>query len=178
MQHLLGMAKFVTRIPVRFADIDHAGIVYYPRFYHYFHVAFEEMFRARMGPRGYRDLLSVRQIGFPAVSSKCTYLAPLRFGDEVDIGLWTQRVGDKSVTFGYEALIVPSPQVRSRSDVTSDAEPGKQANSADPVRSATAEIVTAVVDLAKFSAISIPEDLRRLFLELSCETQVKTISRD
>ena len=35
--------EFAT--PVRFADVDHAGIVYYPRFFHYFHMAFEELFR-------------------------------------------------------------------------------------------------------------------------------------
>ena len=26
-----------------FDDVDHAGIVYYPRFFHYFHLAFEEL---------------------------------------------------------------------------------------------------------------------------------------
>ena len=28
---------FRTSIKVRFGDVDHAGIVYYPRFYIYFH---------------------------------------------------------------------------------------------------------------------------------------------
>ena len=43
------MPPFVFALPVRFADVDHAGIVYYPRFFHYFHVAFEELWRARIG---------------------------------------------------------------------------------------------------------------------------------
>ena len=51
------MPPFVHRLPVRFADIDHAGIVYYPRFFHFFHVAFEELWRARIGPRAYSELI-------------------------------------------------------------------------------------------------------------------------
>ena len=51
------MPPFVFSTPVRFADVDHAGIVYYPRFFHYFHLAFEELFRSRMGPRAYVELL-------------------------------------------------------------------------------------------------------------------------
>ena len=39
---------FVYATPVRFADVDHAGIVYYPRFFHLFHLAFEELWRARV----------------------------------------------------------------------------------------------------------------------------------
>ncbi len=35
---------FHTRIKVRFGDEDHAGIVYFPRFLHFFHCAFEDFF--------------------------------------------------------------------------------------------------------------------------------------
>ena len=35
---------FRTQVPVRFGDVDHAGIVYYPRFFIYFHEAFEDFF--------------------------------------------------------------------------------------------------------------------------------------
>ena len=34
---------FRTPIKVCFGDIDNAGIVYYPRFMHYFHLAIEDM---------------------------------------------------------------------------------------------------------------------------------------
>ncbi len=40
---------FRSLLKVRFGDIDHAGIVYYPRFLHYFHVALEEFFGSRVG---------------------------------------------------------------------------------------------------------------------------------
>ena len=40
---------FSTRITVRFGDADPAGLVYYPTFFHYFHIAMEEFFAARCG---------------------------------------------------------------------------------------------------------------------------------
>lgn len=144
------MPPFVARLPVRFADVDHAGIVYYPVFFHYFHVAFEEMFRERMGIRAYVELLDDRRIGFPAVSSKASYQVPLRFGDEVEIAVSVTRLGTKSITFHYLAR-----------------------RAADAVTSADGEIVCAVVDLESFRAIPIPDDLREFFLEISETSQVK-----
>ena len=55
------MPAFVHSTPVRFADVDHAGIVYYPRFFHFFHLAFEELWRARLGARAYVELLEDRK---------------------------------------------------------------------------------------------------------------------
>ena len=72
---------FTYTTPVRFADVDHAGIVYYPRFFHFFHLAFEELWRARMGARAYSELLDSERIGFPAVRAECEFRAPLRFGE-------------------------------------------------------------------------------------------------
>jgi 4-hydroxybenzoyl-CoA thioesterase len=140
------MPPFVHRMPVRFADVDHAGIVYYPRFFHYFHLAFEELIRARLGQRAYLALLDERKIGFPAVRAACDYRAPLRFGDDVAIELSITRLGGRSITFGYRA-------VRLR-----DGEP--------EVPCADGEVIVAVTDLAAFRAVPLPPDLRSLFLEL------------
>lgn len=144
------MPPFRARIPVRFADVDHAGIVYYPVFFHYFHVTFEEMFRERMGARAYVELLDERKIGFPAVSSRATYSAPLRFGDEVEVEMSITRLGTKSITFAYRAT-----------------------RAGDRVLAAEGEVVCAVVDLSAFQAVAIPDDLRTFFLEISETGQVK-----
>jgi 4-hydroxybenzoyl-CoA thioesterase len=141
------MPPYVHRAPVRFADVDHAGIVYYPRFFDYFHVAFEELFRDRLGPVGYRQLLDERRIGFPAVRATCEYRAPLRFGDDVEISVAVSRIGERSVSFRYHAV-------------------RRRAGEPD-VASAEGEVVVAVVDLDAFRALALPEDLRRLFLELT-----------
>ena len=90
------MTPFVFTVPVRFADVDHAGIVYYPRFFHYFHLAFEELFRQRIGGRAYVDLLDKDRVGFPAVRAEAEYRAPLKFGDTAEIELTVERLGKTS----------------------------------------------------------------------------------
>jgi len=132
---------FTYSLPVRFGDVDHAGIVYYPRFFHFFHVAFEELWRARMGAHAYRDLLDQERVGFPAVRAECDFHAPLRFGDTADVELSISRLGDKSIEFRY--------RVRKEN-----------------VLCAEGRVTCAVVDLAKFRAIPVPEHIRALLSDL------------
>jgi 4-hydroxybenzoyl-CoA thioesterase len=139
------VAPFSVTFPVRFADVDHAGIVYYPRFHHYFHIAFEEFFRQRVGPAAYMEILDRRRIGFPAVHSSCDYRAPLRFGDLVRIDMDIEQLGGKSIRFRYRAL-------------RAEGDSGQLV--------AEGVVVVAVTNLAEFRAIEIPDDLRQLFLEL------------
>lgn len=140
------MAAFVHSFAVRFSDVDHAKIVYYPVFFHYFHVAFEELFRQRMGAQAYLDLLDKEHIGFPAVHSECDYRAPLRFADQAETAITLKRLGNKSVTLDYR---VSSVQDSSRT------------------LAAEGSVTCAVTDLVRFQAVEIPEQLRALFLELS-----------
>jgi 4-hydroxybenzoyl-CoA thioesterase len=133
--------KFHYSTPVRFADVDHAGIVYYPRFFHYFHVAFEELWRARMGAHAYRDLLDKQRFGFPAVRAECDFRAPLRFGDTADIALSIARLGEKSIEFRYTVA---------NGDISC----------------AEGRVTCAVVDLDKFRAIALPDPVRTLLADL------------
>ena len=138
---------FVYAEPVRFADIDHAGIVYYPRYFHYFHLAFEELWRARVGPRAYVELLDRDRVGFPAVRASCDYLAPLRFGDTVEIEVSVTKLGGKSIAFRYRVF---------------------RAAEGDRPRtpSANGEVVCAVVDLARFVAMPVPARVVALLSDL------------
>jgi 4-hydroxybenzoyl-CoA thioesterase len=138
---------FVFTTPVRFADVDHAGIVYYPRFFHYFHLAFEELFRVRLGARAYVKLLDEDKIGFPAVRAEAAYQAPLSFGDTAEIELTVERLGRSSITFAYK--------------VWRAAEPDRER-----VQSATGTVVTAVVDLSVFKAVPVPERITALLADL------------
>lgn len=139
--------SFVYSTPVRFADVDHAGIVYYPRFFHFFHLCFEELWRARMGPRAYVELLDRDHVGFPAVRAECDFKAPLRFGDTMEIELSIARLGGKSITFRY--------RVYRAADATHARE-----------LAAEGSVVTAIVDLARFVAVPVPERVRTMLADL------------
>ena len=130
---------FHVAVKVRFSDVDNAGIVYYPRFFHYFHVAFEELFSEKFGIP-YVDVLNVEKVGFPAVHVENDFKAPLRFGDIADVEIGVERIGEKSVTFTYALARGKGGPICARAKVT-----------------------VATVDMNDFRAIPIPEKYRRLF---------------
>lgn len=143
------MPPFTYVTPVRFADVDHAGIVYYPRFFHLFHLAFEELFRQRIGGRAYVDLLDRDRVGFPAVRAEAEFKAPLRFGDTAEIELTVARLGTKSITFRYRIW--------------------RAAEDAPPVPrtlAAEGQVVCAVTDLSRFTAIEVPGRIAALVADL------------
>jgi 4-hydroxybenzoyl-CoA thioesterase len=94
---------FRTPLHVRFGDLDPAGIVYYPRFMHFCHVAMEEFFERAVGT-GYPQLLSEHRIGFPVVHLETDYRRPLRYGDDLEIEVTLPRIGGSSVEWHYRFL--------------------------------------------------------------------------
>jgi 4-hydroxybenzoyl-CoA thioesterase len=129
---------FRTQLKVRFGDEDHARIVYFPRFFHFFHVAFEDFFEAEIHP--YRDSLDA-QVGWPAVHAEADFIQQVRFGDVLEIGVGVERVGKSSATFLYEGHKVGTqdgPAVRGK-------------------------IVVACIDMNTMRAQPIPERYRTVF---------------
>lgn len=85
--------------PVRFEEVDAAGIVFFARYLSYAHDAMEHFFGGIEG--GYVDLITRRKIGFPAVNVTCDYHAPLRYGDVAIIAIDVAKIGTTSCTFRY-----------------------------------------------------------------------------
>ena len=172
--------SFAFTTPVRFSDVDHAGIVYYPRFFHFFHLAFEELWRARIGPRAYSELIDRDKVGFPAVRAECEFKAPLRFGDSAEIEVTVGKLGAKSITFRYR--IFRSAEGETTPQVTEDHSLGSRSplppatqralgdspRLADRERTLCAEgtVICAVVDLARFVAMPVPERVVKMLSDL------------
>ncbi|MCP4352861.1 MAG: acyl-CoA thioesterase [Desulfobacterales bacterium] len=91
---------FRAHLKVCFSDIDHAGIVYYPRFLHYFHVALEDFFSSEL-EIDYATVLNEHRLGFPTVHLETDFRQPLRYGDHLDVEVRVLNVGSTSVTWGY-----------------------------------------------------------------------------
>lgn len=107
-----------TTIQVRFGDVDKAGIVYYPRIFHYLHIAQEDFFAGYVGV-AYDRLIADERIGFPTVSDSTDFLKALKYGDTLEIAVHVSRVGRSSATFefrvyreGSDELLVRSSQVK------------------------------------------------------------------
>jgi 4-hydroxybenzoyl-CoA thioesterase len=91
---------YINEQQIRFDDVDGAGIVYYPRFFHFCHKAFEDFFN--QGPFSYPELICQRKIGFPTVHIEADFKKPLFYGDRISISLSLQKIGNASVSTKYE----------------------------------------------------------------------------
>jgi len=92
-----------SQLKIRFGDIDRAGIVYYPRFLHYFHVALEEFFADRLGIE-YHTFIDTHRIGLPTVHLETDFSRPFNYGDVIEVEVKILNVGRSSLTFGYRVF--------------------------------------------------------------------------
>jgi len=90
---------FVHTTPVRFAHVDAAGIVFYPRFFEMLNAAVEDWFAA-LG-RDFRSLHLGDRIGTPTVRLEADFVAPAMLGDMLAISLTPVRVGTSSCTYRF-----------------------------------------------------------------------------
>lgn len=130
---------YKAKMKVRFSDVDNAGIVYYPRFFHYFHVAFEEFFSDELSTP-YPEVLQKDRVGFPVVNVSADFHVPITFGDNIEIEVLVDRIGTKSARFAYLLRKVGDDTVR-----------------------AEAKITVACIDMETFKAEPIPPKYRKLF---------------
>lgn len=110
--------SYTAKVKVRFGDIDHAGIAYYPRLYHHLHIAWEEFFEEYAGIP-YHKVLDEERIGFPTVKVETDFLRPVRYGDTLEIRIDFPRIGRSSVQVLYTVARTgdPSPCFISRQTV-------------------------------------------------------------
>ncbi|MEM9011685.1 MAG: thioesterase family protein [Pseudomonadota bacterium] len=100
---------FRTQIPVRFADCDPAGIVFFPRYYEMANAVVEDWFA---GPLGYDfNRLHVQEdLAVPAVHMEATFHAPSRIGDLLEFSLKLLRLGQSSFTHEVQAVYGGEPR--------------------------------------------------------------------
>ena len=100
-ESVFGTAKsFVYEMQVPFGDCDPAGIVYFPRFFDYFHRTMEQWFEGALGI-AYYEVVREQKIGFPTVHTEADFRIPSQFGDRLQIELTVSRLGKKSFTLAY-----------------------------------------------------------------------------
>jgi YbgC/YbaW family acyl-CoA thioester hydrolase len=130
---------FTSLLKIRFDDVDGAGIVYYPQFFHLCHKAFEDFFDDAASV-SYPQLINERRRGFPTVAIQSDFSAPLRYGDIAMVKLEIEKIGRSSATFSYE--------IRRKQD-------SKLCFSA--------RITKVYMDLESDSVLPIPDDIRSLW---------------
>ena len=104
---------FTTHVQVRFADVDGAGIVFYPRYFEMLNGAVEDWF-ADMGC-DFRTMHLVRGMGVPTVKLECEFRAPSELGDILSISITPTHLGRSSCTLAYDISVAGEQRLRATS---------------------------------------------------------------
>lgn len=87
--------SFETGVKVRFADVDPAGIVFYPRYFEMLNGAVEDWFAQDLG-LDFRTMHLEQHIGVPTVKLDVHFLSPSELGDELAIRITPREIGRSS----------------------------------------------------------------------------------
>lgn len=87
--------KFVTQCKVRFAHVDAAGIVFYPRYLEMLNGAIEDWFAQALGC-DFAAMHLREHMGVPTVKLDVEFFSPSRLGDELDLTVIPQHIGRSS----------------------------------------------------------------------------------
>ena len=130
--------SFRTTVPVRFQDVDLAGVLFFGRIFDYCHQAYEE-FVVSSGADPARYFAGDAYL-VPIVHAEADYRSPIRHGEPVTITIDVTRVGRASVALRYR---VTGTKEDLRVEVAT---------------------IHAFVERQAMKPTSIPEQLRQFFL--------------
>jgi len=122
---------------VRYNETDQQGVVFFGNYAIYYDTTLSEFLR--WSGHDYKNQERDTGTDFHIVKSTIEYLAPLRYDDEIEVGVRIGRLGEKSLT--WRAAIF----VKDRTDPIS-----------------TAEIIWVNADQSNNTSAAIPGDLRAL----------------
>ena len=95
------MIEHTIRIPVRWSDVDPAGIAYYPRFFAWYDLGSEALFEAIGLP--WPVLFPEHDImGVPILESGSRFTSPVRFGDVMTLRSMVAWVKTKTFRMEHE----------------------------------------------------------------------------
>jgi 1,4-dihydroxy-2-naphthoyl-CoA hydrolase len=136
--------RFVQHLSVPFHHIDAAGIVFYARVLEWFH----DLYVAALAAADHDLPSAIRERRWmaPLVHAAADYLAPLRFGDPITVGLVGADVTESRVSLGYRVTTTAADR---------------------QIVAAVGTTVHVFVDPETFARTSMPADLRTWFETLN-----------
>jgi 4-hydroxybenzoyl-CoA thioesterase len=132
--------SFTRAYKIRFDDVDGAGILYYPRYFHLCHQALEDSFDRAGAPLSYPELIHDRRLGVPTVAIESNFASPLEYGDTAIVSMNGEKIGTSSVVLGF-----------------------KMNRETDGAECFTARITVVLTDLDTRKSTPLPDDLRSFF---------------
>jgi len=128
---------FEARIQTYWADVDAAGIVYYPHFFRFVEQAEEELFRH--AGKEQLPVLEQHQIWMPRVEAFSKFSKPIRRGAAIRVRLSPRLIGEKTIRYDFEIVDDKGTE-----------------------RLAAGYVTVVCVDAIRFKSIPIPDEIRTI----------------
>lgn len=88
---------------IRFQDVDGAAIVFYSRFFEYFHDGYAAFLRHH--GISLADVVRSGEWLAPLTHAEAEYVSPLKFGDSAVVEIVRARLGNSSLRVGYRIVM-------------------------------------------------------------------------
>ncbi len=108
------LAPFTLGLPVRFTHTDPAGYVFFPRYFEMLQAVVEEWFTQALGLK-YADFILNRRLGLPTAHTECTFEAPCRLGEALEITLYLEHIGCSSLRARFVGRVAGEQRLVARS---------------------------------------------------------------
>lgn len=109
-----GPRPFRLRKRIRFAHVDAAGLVFYPRFFELYNEVVEDWFAAGL-EAPFAELIERDALAFPTVSIACQFPSPTTLGEDVDFELRVTEIGRTSLSIAVVGTGAGEPRLEGRS---------------------------------------------------------------
>lgn len=110
------MRTYDTQIKVRFGDTDMAGVVYLPRYVHFFIVAWEEFVSSIGVP--FDKMIKKEIRGFPPVAVNCRFLSPAFCGDLLEVHTQIAQVKKRKILLKFKLYRKEDERLLATGDMT------------------------------------------------------------
>lgn len=127
--------RFTIRFPVRFRDVDVLGHVNNAVYFTYMESARTEYWLRLFG------LKSLQEIRFIVAHAECDFKVAAKYGDEIQVSIWTSSIRNSSFVWDYEMI---------------------NANTSELI--ATGKTIQVYYNYATRESMSIPDEIRTKLL--------------
>ena len=93
-------SEFSISRTVEFAETDMAGIMHFANFFRWMEACETALYRSLELPL--ISFVPGQVVGWPRVNVSCSYRAPLRFNDTVEVRLFVKKLGTRSVVYLFQ----------------------------------------------------------------------------
>jgi YbgC/YbaW family acyl-CoA thioester hydrolase len=107
---------FETRLQTYWADVDAAGIVYFPHFFRFVEHAEEELFRS--AGEALQVLVRANKVWLPRVEAFSKFSRPIREGSAIRVRLRPEIKGEKTIRYNYEIVDDESSELLAEGYIT------------------------------------------------------------